>query len=433
MSSVQQLCLSSASTFYHAIFEELRDHFFPTYYDLESISVILGSLEFLPEDENVYKTYNNSFVIMYSDVTKKFWLLYKQDNYDKVYNVFNSNWKESVKSNNDSLNKITLSLHQIILNMLSYNELFDVFTKEILLGKPRAIKPVVDLPILKNNIEHKQMASEKPSSLKPIFTIPKKTSPLNPIFTIPKKTSPLNPIFTIPEKINVVKQTVYNSPKLFTATRKGEPKHIENTKCVVFDFDCTITTKHWYWFTTDLETYVQKFGAISDELNYREKILNVLKTKITYMLSLNERNWIISTFLGGSERMTYLKDLFKTLVNEKNTLYILSRGNKSHIDTFLNITGLNIYFPTSNVFGCEMKKDLFLKKLINKHERVTYIDDDNSEHLAFLRVVPLVNTFCEESDIHTYTYNETKTYVYIKLNHEGTGMDKEKCAQIIKF
>jgi predicted HAD superfamily phosphohydrolase YqeG len=345
----------------------------------ETISIINSETE-SSENTLIRETYNNAFIVIYVTSTKKFWLLYKQENYDIVLKVFSSYWKESVKSDG----KTSLTINEIVTNIISYNELFAVKNKEILLGKP---EPKINSLSIKPKEELKE-------ELKVKVKVEQKEEPK--------------------VKTESKSSTIY-SPKLFTGIKRHQQlKPMENKKCVVFDFDCTITTKHWYWFTTDLSTFVQKFGDISDQFNCREKILECLKTKITYTLSFGERNWIMMSFLGGYDRMAYLKDMFKTLTTNGCTLYILSRGNKSHIDTFLNITGLNLYFSSENVYGHEMRKDLFLKKLINKYEKVTYIDDDDTEHLAFLR-----STCVEENK-----------YTYIKLPHEGSGIDEEICRQL---
>ena len=427
MGSTQQLCLSNFSTLCHAVFEELKNYFFIKYFDLnETISIINSETELL-DDTLIRETYNNAFIVIYATSTKKFWLLYKQENYDIVLRVFSSYWKESVKSDG----KTSLTINEIVTNIISYNELFAVKNKEILLGKPEpkinslSIKPKEELKVeLKEELKVELKEELKVEPKEELKVEPKeelKVEPKEELKVEPKEELKVKVKVEQKEEPRVKTESKSNamySPKLFTGIKRQQQlKPMDNKKCVVFDFDCTITTKHWYWFTTDLSTFVQKFGNISDQFNCREKILECLKTKITYTLSFGERNWIMMTFLGGYDRIAYLKDMFKTLTTNGCTLYILSRGNKSHIDTFLNITGLNLYFSSENVYGHEMRKDLFLKKLINKYEKVTYIDDDNTEHLAFLKS----------------THIEENKYTYIKLPHEGSGIDEEICKQCINM
>ena len=421
MNTIQKVCLSSQSSYDHAVFKELSNYFVSQYNNLD---IITYELQFSSnENEQLHKLYNDDFVVMYAENTKKFWLLYKQENYEKARLFFDSYWKESTKDKS----KTIFSLQQIIKNMISYNELFSIRTKETLLpNKKPTEKPaekIVEKPV--------EVIIEKVVE-KPVEIIIEKVVE-KPVEVIVEKVVE-KPVEIIVEK--VVENSlmhVNNSPKL--VTKKQEPKKIVNTKCVVFDFDCTLTYKHWYHFTMDLATFERKFGSISDELNCREQILECLKKRIIYTLSFGERNWIIDNFMGGAERLTYIKEMMKTLTKAGNTLYISSRGNKKDIETFLNIVGLNTYFMSDNVYGYEMKKDLLIKKLIAKNDNVVYIDDDNTEHLNFLRSTILSKRDSDElSDtVNSYTYEDKHVYTYIKLDHEGKGINKSICQKILEL
>ena len=192
----------------------------------------------------------------------------------------------------------------------------------------------------------------------------------------------------------------------------------------IFDFDCTLTYTHFYYFTHDLNTYCKKFKIrLDNEIKILQKdIINYLKENI--YIPLNSLVYFTELIFGGTERLRLIKKFLNKL-NLKN-VYIASRGNKNDICKCIDLLGIKI--PHDNIFGNETPKVNVINNLINVGN-VFYVDDDRQEHMEFIKDFEtnsrLPFTSCIKNNNH---------YVFMNsLMKEGSGLTLEQMNSILNF
>ena len=176
---------------------------------------------------------------------------------------------------------------------------------------------------------------------------------------------------------------------------------MKSDKCVVFDFDCTLTKRHFYHF---LNNYSKFKNLYDKEFTDWDKIKELKERVKPYfdgkssIISNNDIKSIINIIFGGTKRLTMIKSMLNKLHNNKIHLNISSRGCTNEIYNFLRLYDLCNYFNFVN--GCrntyilsddkdkyikntiktDGKIDFFKRFIINRYNFITYIDDDKKEH-----------------------------------------------------
>jgi hypothetical protein len=192
----------------------------------------------------------------------------------------------------------------------------------------------------------------------------------------------------------------------------------------VFDFDCTLTYTHFYYFTNDLDTYCKKFKVEqTDKIkNLQVSIIKYLKEDTKINLYLLEQ--FIELIFGGNDRLKMIKQFLCKL--NLNNVYIASRGNKNDICKCIDLCGIKI--SHNNIFGNETPKVNVINNLINKGN-VFYVDDDRFEHIEFIRNLLIIDKFPM-----TIAQKNNNNYVFMNsLMKEGSGLTLEQINLILHF
>jgi hypothetical protein len=192
----------------------------------------------------------------------------------------------------------------------------------------------------------------------------------------------------------------------------------------VFDFDCTLTYTHFYYFTNDLDTYCKKFKVEqTDKIkNLQVSIIKYLKEDTKINLYLLEQ--FIELIFGGNDRLKMIKQFLCKL--NLNNVYIASRGNKNDICKCVDLLGIKI--SHNNIFGNETPKVNVINNLINKGN-VFYVDDDRFEHIEFIRNLLIIDKFPM-----TIAQKNNNNYVFMNsLMKEGSGLTLEQINLILHF
>ena len=165
-----------------------------------------------------------------------------------------------------------------------------------------------------------------------------------------------------------------------------------NGHLIVFDFDCTLTTKHYYYFMNknniNHQTKLPILDTkITDTIDDLDKFRNHIRNNET---SLVEKQIIIDQFFGGDSRFQKLKDVLQTLKDRGCHIIIASRGKKEEIIALLKCVGMLDLF--NEIYGQPTSKTFLLFNKMNRIEckYLYYFDDDRTENDT------LINDFRED-------------------------------------
>lgn len=203
-------------------------------------------------------------------------------------------------------------------------------------------------------------------------------------------------------------------------------------QCIVFDFDCTLTYTHYFYFLNMFDQYVKnswyeditknKKLITTDEL---DKIAFDVKknggnTKGEYLITKTDKSTLINIFFGGITRFERLMKMFETLYDElEYDIYISSRGQCENILSLVYAVGIAKYIveidahtETGNKKCKENggKVEYISGILSQKYYNIMYVDDDNTEYMEIKH-----DTRSRHSDIKYYGYDE----INLKNNHFG--------------
>lgn len=165
---------------------------------------------------------------------------------------------------------------------------------------------------------------------------------------------------------------------------------------VFFDFDCTITSAHWHWFTNDMNEFMKINRSHRD---IPRNIMEATRTcAIGFMLGDHEgecqesdeayKKMIVDIFFTNQAHLEKLKDTLSLLSSTSAQLYIASRGNPRAIRYLVKLVGLDEFFPDNHIYGSGAgplfglaSKQEFMRFIMSKtpNNKVYYIDDDSRE------------------------------------------------------
>jgi hypothetical protein len=179
--------------------------------------------------------------------------------------------------------------------------------------------------------------------------------------------------------------------------------------CIVFDFDCTLTRKHAYYYYND----PKKFSEI-----YSEDPPNLT----------NNIDQTLDYFFGIS-RLQNLRN-FLEKISAVAHIYVASRGYYNNIKYLLDISHLDQYFKFIHCINSRYYKNKktsnkkeFIKLLLEEYQNVYYLDDDQEEHQ---RLVQQHNWNLIKDTLEYFCYlvppNNHHYYFFKKIIKNGYGI-----------
>ena len=211
-----------------------------------------------------------------------------------------------------------------------------------------------------------------------------------------------------------------------------------NTKpIVIFDFDCTITFSHWYWFLNNTHKFAKNAqwcgsSNISDIIALSKQVNSNLNS-LDHLLDI-QRKELMTLIFGGINRLLEIFDFLDYLSEYGCHLYISSRGNCSQIIPLINQVGLDQYFMLPNgIVNINAHGDPCIQgdkvefiiadtnSLRNKYpdSHIYYIDDDGFE-----------NNIIQTDYFHVVRHNYTYFGANIGLFKDQNGLDKSQMKHI---
>lgn len=191
-------------------------------------------------------------------------------------------------------------------------------------------------------------------------------------------------------------------------------------KCFVFDFDCTLTSSHYYFFIEHynkwrINTGIDKGRDISYALRkFREEKVNYENCKIILeKINPNYLNIINECIMNF--RIQDLKCFLDFISKKGYDIFISSRGYVYDIGLFLYLFDIQ---NIEKIYGTKpyvayFPKRYVLKKLYKKgYDFIFYIDDTHGEHYEFLKIIQNKSL-------------DLEYYFYDKLKENGQGLTKE--------
>jgi hypothetical protein len=180
-------------------------------------------------------------------------------------------------------------------------------------------------------------------------------------------------------------------------TSSKSQEFIEETPVVrdtayVFDFDCTLTARHFYYYIHNFNAFERMYGAGLTTDKETQKRINEFyvgyfknNEELDQVKDVKYRTNFLNLIFGRKERLEEIINMFDRIGREN--LYIASRGDKSQILKLLRYTfgidDLSAFIKDENVFGGVNKTEIL--KNIFKDKNIFYVDDDHEEHNYFVR------------------------------------------------
>ena len=198
-------------------------------------------------------------------------------------------------------------------------------------------------------------------------------------------------------------------------------------KCVVFDFDCTITYTHYYQFLFGYTDWVIKHAnrkfderipdlrEISNAIrDYRLPELEPLKN-ILEQINPDYEELLIKYIMGSRERLNEINRMMETFHDKGYDIFIASRGYSYLIGLLVNLFEIPYI---KQIYGMPMDKSIpYISKeyrleelFLNGYTKILYTDDDPAEGSAFIRIIKQKNY---ELD-----------YQFMPLSRDGKGLSR---------
>lgn len=234
-----------------------------------------------------------------------------------------------------------------------------------------------------------------------------------------------NDIDMILKDNDITKRAICNLPEIISPTNAPISIPKQNlTKLFVFDFDCTLTYSHWFYFIHRFdhwaETFLKNFPYFkklshndqetkkSELKTLSKKILNFVATnnkldmnqytdKAVNYLQDKEKELLYTNIMGGKNRLEKIVLFIQTLIDNRYDIAIASRGYFDDIRFFLAIINVHNIQIINAQHDCNydaekipkdckyMDKEEFVKYAFNtKYNEVRYADDDPKEHKNLL-------------------------------------------------
>ena len=144
----------------------------------------------------------------------------------------------------------------------------------------------------------------------------------------------------------------------------------------IFDFDCTLTTKHFFYFMNDHTRFCTKHA---DSTLCTRNDLNIQNAIDTSNYNNEIKQILIEEFFG-TERFVDLKAFLQNIKDSGGKIIVASRGYKTQIVNLLLYIGLDIF---DTIFDRNTNKVDVLQYYLDRAKYLFYFDDTPDEHNIF--------------------------------------------------
>lgn len=260
---------------------------------------------------------------------------------------------------------------------------------------------------------------------------------------------------SIVESVTTPDTAIAPVPTTTTTTTMSSTFTPKSPIVAVFDFDCTLSSRHIFHFINNFPHYLKQFHIPNHQppntqpdpvhLKRLQDIARRLKALNTP--PEDDRLCFLCETFTSQERVLMLKE-FLTVLRDRYQmrLMIASRGDKEQILLCLNLVGLSEFFAKEDVYDCHTHKTQLLYHLLyDEGYNVIYFDDTHSEHDQLVQVVQrgngggrqnipsndtTGNTWQKQvvirKEFDYFITNHGKTYLFINsLPSNGTGINQE--------
>ena len=198
-------------------------------------------------------------------------------------------------------------------------------------------------------------------------------------------------------------------------------------KIVIFDFDCTLTMRHYYHFLRNQNLWKDMYRGYE----YNSVTASVILGLGT--IPEQSKEYIVDAIWGGHDRVENIRELLKYLKTMGYDLAVSSRGKKYEIATALNIIDCKKYFSViqgsdgvlsqDGVSQYSRKTDFIKRYVFKNYDKVIYIDDDSDEHKEVTKflVTYRQGIIFENNDQYEIIRNGDLEYVFIKSLDKNIG------------
>jgi len=221
-------------------------------------------------------------------------------------------------------------------------------------------------------------------------------------------------------------------------------------RCVVFDFDCTLTKEHW-WKTMNWDNYKMRLSVdgwdqesktllFIDSINYRQRLHE--SKNLPKAIKLLEYIW------GGNERLEKIKGFLKKLKENRVDIFVSTNGQANEVEGVLKASevgidifgyihgyddtrfGKKVIRTQKEVEPSDSSKEWFINYLkeVENYEVIIYIDDDNGEYLSIqqLGVITIENLPKEKGGMTDIHMKDILTKLGIHVEQAGGNLDYYK-------
>ncbi len=211
-------------------------------------------------------------------------------------------------------------------------------------------------------------------------------------------------------------------------------------KCVVFDFDCTIT--YYHWFNVMRGKY--NINNINNIIKYLDTDSKKLYTSIpnSYISNKDFGNpiYLCNIIMGGTTRINKIKQFFKKLLDNGVILVIASYGYVDEIYNILKTVGIN-----PNIFKYIFGRTLTYPAIRGTNGKLSYIKTHKIDKVKFIKYLRHGSDRKLENGIGNIVYiDDTPGFNYfdsfimeniktINLKSDNGGMNKHHMNQILEL
>lgn len=220
-----------------------------------------------------------------------------------------------------------------------------------------------------------------------------------------------------------------------SSSKKSSTNHHSDSSSptyFVFDFDCTISSRHTYFFLNVFHIYTTQFRPppqSEEDVDFLSHLHRVAdKLKHTRALNDAEKSVFIEELFDGPERLEVLRSFFESLKARQYHLIIASRGNREQIMHCLRTIGFDDLFEKENIYdNATNKTTLILELLQQKHANVFYIDDTHDEHRLLLehhqQLMKMDDENISSKHFESFKTDNGLSYIFCRsLPNNGSGM-----------
>lgn len=149
----------------------------------------------------------------------------------------------------------------------------------------------------------------------------------------------------------------------------------EIKKCIVFEFDSTLTFSNWFYFIEDYDRWLKDWTGVPKSIRQLSK-----KIREKNFIGNFDRKKIINYIFGSEDRLDNIIEFLENIHSKDYDIFITTKGHEHNVQLLIQVFNLP---HIQKIYAEDVSEEYIIQNLHDEGYDVIYMIDENTKFKFF--------------------------------------------------